>query len=376
MVGRKGHIDYSGKTEDSRVSRFWVLYKFGKTDKEIETETGSTHMMIYNWRRRFGLRKNQRIQPETVREVSKNDLNYIAGFLDGEGCISLRKRKDNKYFAPVIEFSNTNLDVLKFIRERLGLTVNVNIHESGCRGNRKMAYKFAIKGWRNCLHAAKLLIPYSMVKQKHLYILIKFLERRTEKFFMNTPYDETDWYYYNIIAKLNLHGRNNDIPQINIEGRFLTEKNVSTERNPKIGETLIESISESDANYLTGFFDAEGSVVINNYKNKFKPIILFANTNKEIIECIKEKIGVQNKIYIVDTDKLKKKIVYRIAITSFSNCLPISKRLFPYSIVKKERLGIMIKFIESRLRKSSHAPYVEEEINLREKMKSLNHRGL
>lgn len=362
MVGRKGRIDYSGKTEDSRVSRFFELYKLGKTDKEIETETGSTHMMIYNWRRRFGLRKNQRIQPETVREVSKNDLNYIAGFLDGEGCVSLRKRKDNKYFAPVIEFSNTNLDVLKFIRERLGLTVNVNIHESGCRGNRKMTYKFAIKGWRNCLHVAKLLFPYSLVKKKRLYILIKFIERRTDKFFMNTPYDRTDWDYYHAIFRLNRTGivEKIQIADIEIEKDFIPDKR-------------LEENEIGNMNYIAGFFDGEGYVGINK---KFRPIITFTNTNKEVLGFIKDKIESENNIYFINSKSLKHKNKYTLNITSNGECLSLAEKLLPYSIVRKKRLELLIEILELKSENIQNELKKEDALRLFEQMKLLNHRGL
>jgi hypothetical protein len=386
MVGKKGHIDYSGKSEDARVSRFNELYRLGKTDREIELATGSTHMMVYNWRKRFGLKKNERMQPVTSNHVSDKDLNYIAGFLDGEGCVSIRKlnmkRRDGSprfIFAPIIEFSNTNLEVLKFIREKLGLTVNVNIHESGCRGNRKMTYKFAIKGWRNCLHVAKMLIPYSMVKRNQLYILIKFCEGRTGKFFMNTPYDDVDWDYYNTIFKLNSHGRENDTPKIDIEGRFLTKRTVETEGNPKSGETIIESMSEADASYLAGFLDGEGYVgFCRNSNGNFLSRIQFTNTDIEIIENIKKITGTNNKILTVDTGNPKEKIAYRITITSFQETLSLAEKLYSYSIVKKERLGLLMKFIEYKMNKISSLKNVEQmdEIALCEKMKVLNHRGL
>jgi hypothetical protein len=379
MVGKKGHIDYSGNTEDSRVSRYWELYRLGKMDKEIEDATGSTHMMVYNWRKHFGLKKNERMQPVTSNHVSKNDLNYIAGFLDGEGCVSIRKlnmkRKDGSprfIFAPIIEISNTNREVLEYIRKALGLTINVNIHESGAYGNRKMAYKFAIKGWRNCLHVAKMLIPFSMVKQKQLYILIKFCEGRTEKFFMNTPYEEKDFEYYNTIVKLNSHGRDNDIPQIDIEGRFLIERNVVTEGNPKLGNTPYP-VNEFDAHYIAGFFDAEGHIHIKLINSFIRKEMGFTNTDRNVIEWIRGKIGEHKKIYVVKGGTNCKE-AYRLVFNGNEKCLSLCKTIYPYCIVRKERIGILMELIESRLIKSSHI--TNEERDLIEKMKLLNHRGL
>jgi hypothetical protein len=359
MVGIKGHIHYEGKQMDDRVRQFFRLHKQGKIDQEIEELTGCTHMQVYNWRKRYGIRNNLKTEPETFKEVAGETLSYIAGFLDGDGCVSLRKRKENIYFAPVIEFSNNNMEVLEFIRKKLGLVTNVNLHEStnySNRGNRKMSYKFAIKGWRNCLHAAKLLVPYSSVKKKQLYILIKYLERRTEKFFMNTPYDDKDWYFYNTIVKLNSCGRT-DVPRIRMEKRFNNEKKLND-------------------SYLAGFFDAEGCCSLLFNGKRISPFIGFTNTDKKIIGWIKENYMPRKKIAIRDAEMMSRKIVYDIRFQSFSDCHSLAKRLYTFSIVKKKRLGILIMFIESRMRKPFRAIYDEKEKRYYEEIRLLNKTGI
>lgn len=69
-------------------------------------------------------------------------------------------------------------------------------------------------------------------------------------------------------------------------------------------------------------------------------------------------------------------ISIQLLFFGMNSCYELARKVYPYSIVRKERLGIMIGFIESRLGKSSHEPYTQEELALNEKMKSLNHRGL
>ncbi len=46
-------------------------------------------------------------------------LDYIAGFLDGEGSITMcRDRKDSKFKTPMVSFSNNALCILEDIRRK------------------------------------------------------------------------------------------------------------------------------------------------------------------------------------------------------------------------------------------------------------------
>jgi hypothetical protein len=46
-----------------------------------------------------------------------------------------------------------------------------------------------------------------------------------------------------------------------------------------------------DAAYLAGFIDGEGTITIHKYKNVCRPRIMVCNTNLEILEWIKFKVG-------------------------------------------------------------------------------------
>lgn len=49
-----------------------------------------------------------------------NDLAYLAGFFDGEGCITIRKQKNNTLHSLAIEITQKGRIVLDWIEERYG----------------------------------------------------------------------------------------------------------------------------------------------------------------------------------------------------------------------------------------------------------------
>jgi hypothetical protein len=59
-------------------------------------------------------------QPRTVNRLDATDAAYIAGILDGEGTIALTRRHRNENRQLEISISNTDLSLLRFVKERVG----------------------------------------------------------------------------------------------------------------------------------------------------------------------------------------------------------------------------------------------------------------
>lgn len=94
--------------------------------------------------------------------ISNLNKAYIAGFIDGEGCISITKRKDKEYkngysFYSNIRITNTNLEILEWIKNILD-----------CGGHLKA-----------CI-IAKELLPFLIVKKKQAEILLDFQKLKEE----------------------------------------------------------------------------------------------------------------------------------------------------------------------------------------------------
>lgn len=59
-------------------------------------------------------------QPRAVNRLAATDAAYIAGIIDGEGTISLTRRHRNENRQLEISISNTDLPLLKFVKECVG----------------------------------------------------------------------------------------------------------------------------------------------------------------------------------------------------------------------------------------------------------------
>ena len=118
----------------------------------------------------------------------KEWLAYLAGFFDGEGTISIHKHKETTsrgyYFQPFFSVSNTNLEALTFIKNKLG---NIgNLHKTSTRKGElekgwKPAYRLDIGKRSHLLELLPKIIPYLIIKKKQSELLLQFLLRRDRK---------------------------------------------------------------------------------------------------------------------------------------------------------------------------------------------------
>jgi hypothetical protein len=80
-----------------------------------------------------------------IEDLSGEDLSYLAGIIDGEGCVSLhgRRRPDLGYCTPALQITNCDRRLTDWLCEQLGGSVYVR--DDG-RENRRPAFHWAIFG--------------------------------------------------------------------------------------------------------------------------------------------------------------------------------------------------------------------------------------
>ena len=101
------------------------------------------------------------------------DLTYIAGFVDGEGCITLvprkKKGKCNGYFAR-ISIANTNLEILTWIKSYFG----------GCLSLRKRRSPRHKPAWEllfseiQAEEFVKVIMPWLRIKRRQAKVLLEY----------------------------------------------------------------------------------------------------------------------------------------------------------------------------------------------------------
>lgn len=106
-------------------------------------------------------------------ELSPTDAAYIAGFLDGEGCISIYRRKNS--YAAKVSFTNTYLPVI----EHIGTLIGAGSYKSKSRASsvrHKVAYDMVVNS-DFAANLLKQLLPYLIIKKEQARLAIDMQTR-------------------------------------------------------------------------------------------------------------------------------------------------------------------------------------------------------
>jgi hypothetical protein len=134
------------------------------------------------------------------------NINYIAGFFDGEGCVLISKRKAKVaekstygfYLVPNIIMVQKELKVLEDIRDFLNLN-NIGCFIK-CRNSDK-CFQLVIGGAKRCLKFCDLFTELTYVKKEQLKLMHKFIESRLS-LPPKTPYSKYDFELVEEITRL------------------------------------------------------------------------------------------------------------------------------------------------------------------------------
>ena len=115
---------------------------------------------------------------------SELDYAYIAGIIDGEGCIDLFKRKSAKYvagyqLAPRITVTNTDICLLEYIKDFTNLGT-ISTYERPNKPHWKRAHLWQLYGSDNIKFFLESLLPYLRVKKQQACLLISFVSKTSK----------------------------------------------------------------------------------------------------------------------------------------------------------------------------------------------------
>lgn len=111
------------------------------------------------------------------------ELAYIAGFVDGEGCISMVRRKYEKNpkwnvrYTPRVTVTNGNREILEFIQSLFGGHMSEKKRYSE---KHNTAWNLVISSTKSIYMATELL-PYLRLKKPQAQLLIDFYETYTPR---------------------------------------------------------------------------------------------------------------------------------------------------------------------------------------------------
>lgn len=154
-----------------------------------------------------------------VGDLNEIDIAYIAGIIDGEGCVTISRKKDtmfdiNKKFHYIAEIyiTNTNEDFIKKIKNILGGSNTLLINKGV--GNCKKCYQIR---WSRQADVYKILTcvrDYLIIKRKNAEIVMKFLDSRLGHNSRTEKYIEYEIDLYTQVREINKKGKTNIEPQL------------------------------------------------------------------------------------------------------------------------------------------------------------------
>jgi hypothetical protein len=112
-----------------------------------------------------------------VNNITETERAYLAGLIDGEGCLTISKTQGKNNRTPVytaqIIIMMTNKEVIEYIKQVTGIG---NIYGQNRQSpNQSAAYRWVVNTKSDLLPFLKSIKPFLIVKQNEIEILLEYL---------------------------------------------------------------------------------------------------------------------------------------------------------------------------------------------------------
>lgn len=136
------------------------------------------------------------------------DKKYIAGFIDGEGYISIVKHKDTRLkrgytLFPIFRITNSDKIALLEINE----FIKGKIKSNGISKNKehKQVYRIEVIELRRIRDILREILPYLIIKKPQAQLMYDFCNKRLD--YESRNYTDDDFKFPELFSKLNKKGR-------------------------------------------------------------------------------------------------------------------------------------------------------------------------
>lgn len=155
------------------------------------------HLGIHREYRGFQIRKVD----DVLNNLSDIDKAYLAGFIDGEGCICFLKqtRKNRERYTPCITIVNTNKEIIEWINGKIPY---FNLHVSTRPKNHKDMYIIETRKQMPIKYILQMMIPYLKVKKEQAELMLEYINNR-----LSGVYVSRNRKIYHQLKELNRRGK-------------------------------------------------------------------------------------------------------------------------------------------------------------------------
>jgi hypothetical protein len=242
----------------------------------------------------------------------KNDPphpSYISGFIDGDGCIFIRKIKDGYQSGITITQSRTN--ILQIVRYHFGGSITTSINRNNKITN--------IINENNYYHKHNIRNQYNLIIRSNEYLLL------------------LDYIKNSIVIKNGqIKCLNNFYKLINVQNKNEEKEELYTQCNEYNKKTISNIIKFENINieYVAGLFDAEGCFYICSTKFSKSYISITQKNNPSVLVHISKLLGFGN----IDCEK-------KFKIYKHEDCLKFIRLIKNYLIVKYNQAEAFEEFL-------------------------------
>ena len=118
------------------------------------------------------------ISPKIYNSVELNNTErekwaYLAGLIDGDGCISLTKRGTRVHYKPTISFVNTDEELVKWVSGFLGKN-HYRVGKANPKKNQKQTFQVVIQGRGEVKHILEKMVPFIIRKKPQAKLCIEY----------------------------------------------------------------------------------------------------------------------------------------------------------------------------------------------------------
>ena len=189
----------------------YLIKHYGKMPaKVIGEKLGRTESSIIHKARRLGVKSSSRLrnldqtQPSTL-QISEDMAAYLAGLLDGDGSVTLRRQGHHNTYSPEITITSKDRNFLEEIRRRIN---GGKIRRITDKRRPSPIYHLYFEKIRDCLTLASKLKKYAILKKRHLELLEEYCKiRLTRPVWERLKFSDREREIYEEIKKLNYRSK-------------------------------------------------------------------------------------------------------------------------------------------------------------------------
>lgn len=136
-----------------------------------------------------------------LNNLSDIDKAYLAGFIDGEGCICFLKRvwENGERYTPTITIVNTNKEIMDWLSNKIPY---FNLYVRAGSKNHKDMYTVETRKQMAIKYILQTILPHLKVKKKQAELMLEYINNR-----LGGVYDSRNRKIYQQLKELNMRGK-------------------------------------------------------------------------------------------------------------------------------------------------------------------------